>query len=95
MPINLINDHPNVEEVAVIGMPDKELGERICAYVKAKPDAGRLSLEEIVSFLKGKGASVLQLPERMELVETIPLTKAGKADKRALREDIRKKIERG
>ena len=89
---NLVNEHPEVEEVAVIGMPDEELGERICAYVKAKPNANRLNLAEIVSFLKGKGASVLQLPERVEFVESIPLTKAGKADKRALREDIRKRM---
>ena len=89
---NLINDHQEVEEVAVIGMPDKELGERICAYVRAKPGSRPLKFEEVICFLKGKGASVLQLPERVEFVDTIPLTKAGKPDKRALREDIRKRM---
>jgi len=88
---SLISTHPDVEDVSVIGMPDKELGERACAYIKPKAGS-KPTLEDIVSFLKGKGASVLQLPERIELIESIPLTKIGKADKKALREDIKKRL---
>lgn len=85
----LIIAHPGVEDVSVIGMPDKELGERVCAYIK--PASGsKPSFDDIISFLRSKGASVLQLPERIEFIEDIPLTKVGKADKRALREDIKK-----
>jgi non-ribosomal peptide synthetase component E (peptide arylation enzyme) len=87
----LIITHPGVEDVSVIGMPDKEMGERICAYIKPVSGA-KPSFEEIVSFLKGKGASVLQLPERIEFIDSIPLTKVGKADKRALKEDINKRL---
>jgi non-ribosomal peptide synthetase component E (peptide arylation enzyme) len=72
-------------------MPDKELGERICAYIKPAPGS-KPSFDDIISFLKAKGASVLQLPERIEFIEEIPLTKVGKADKEALREDIRKRL---
>ena len=87
----LVIAHPGVEVVSVIGMPDKELGERICAYIQ--PVHGvKLDPEEIISFLKSKGASVLQLPERVEFIEAIPLTKVGKADKKALREDIKKRL---
>jgi non-ribosomal peptide synthetase component E (peptide arylation enzyme) len=88
---NLISSHPGVEDVAVIGMPDTELGERICAYIQAASET-TLSFQEIISFLKKKGASVLQLPERIEFVESIPLTKVGKADKEALRADIRRRL---
>ena len=88
---NLMNSHPGIESVAVVGMPDKILGERICAYVQLK-SGERLTFDEIISFLKGKGASVLQLPERIEFVESIPLTKVGKPDKKVLREDIKKRL---
>jgi len=88
---NLIVTHPDVDAVAVIAMPDPVMGERACAYVQPRPGA-RVSFEEIISFLKGKDASVLQLPERIEFIDSLPLTKARKLDKRALEEDIKKKI---
>jgi len=87
----LIITHPYVEAVAVIGMPDKDLGERICAYIQPKPGA-KLSFEGIVSFLKDNGASVLHLPERIEFIDSMPLVHSGKIDKNPLREDIRKKL---
>src|SRR3972149_165368 len=61
----LLRQHPDVEDVAVVGMPDEELGERACAYIKPRPGASP-ALEDIVTFLKARGASVLQLPERVE-----------------------------
>jgi 2,3-dihydroxybenzoate-AMP ligase len=87
----LISSHPNVEETAVIGMPDKVFGERICAYVCLKAGT-TLTFTDLIAYLKGVGASVLQLPERLEVIDTIPLTKIGKADKKVLKEDIRKKL---
>jgi len=73
-------------------MPDQVLGERICAYVKLKPDT-TLTFEAIIAFLKERGASVQQLPERIEFINQLPMTKVGKVDKKALREDIKNKIE--
>ena len=87
----LISAHPDIEEVAVIGMPDKTFGEKACAYIKPRGDA-RPALEDIVAFLKSQGASVLQLPERVELISEIPLTRIGKYDKKALREDLNKRL---
>lgn len=87
----LIGSHPEVALVAVIPMPDPVFGERVCAYVQPKAGA-RLSFEKIISYLKEQKASVLQLPERMEFVEAIPLTKVQKVDKRALMVDIKKKL---
>ncbi|OGP62940.1 MAG: hypothetical protein A2169_14075 [Deltaproteobacteria bacterium RBG_13_47_9] len=87
----LISSHPAVAEVAVIGMPDKALGERICSYIKLKPGT-TLSFEELITFMKGIGASVLQLPERIEFIDNVPLTKVGKADKKILKEDIQRKL---
>ncbi|MFP4641402.1 MAG: AMP-binding protein [Dehalococcoidia bacterium] len=88
---DLIAAHSDVEAVAVIGMPDEELGERICAYVQLCAGA-KLQAEDIHSFLKDKGASLLQRPERIEFIDAIPLTKVGKADKNALRDDIKNRL---
>lgn len=87
----LISSHPRVEDVAVIGMPDEDLGEKVCAYIQ--PVSGTtLSFEDIISFLVNKGASKLLVPERIEFVDKIPLTEVGKPDKKALRVDIRKHL---
>ncbi|MEW6665208.1 MAG: AMP-binding protein [Thermodesulfobacteriota bacterium] len=85
--------HPHIDSAAVVAMPDPRLGEKACAYVTLRPGK-RLSLEETVDFLKSKGAGVLQLPERLVVVETLPRTEIGKIDKKALQEDIRKLKER-
>jgi non-ribosomal peptide synthetase component E (peptide arylation enzyme) len=85
--------HPNIEAAAVVGMPDLRLGERACCYVVLKPGA-TFGFEEMVAFLKSQGASVLLLPERLEIVDKLPKTTVEKIDKEALRMDIRKKIEK-
>ena len=87
----LINEHPDIDDVAVVGMPDKDLGERICAYIQVS-SGSKLEPEEIMSFLKNQGASLLQMPERIEFIDAIPLTKVGKADKKTLRLDIAKRM---
>jgi 2,3-dihydroxybenzoate-AMP ligase/mycobactin salicyl-AMP ligase len=88
----LISRHPGVAAVAVIPMPDPVMGERVCAYIQPKSGA-RLSFDEIISFLKGQKASVLQLPERMEFIDSMPYTGAQKTDKQSLQEDIAKKLQ--
>jgi 2,3-dihydroxybenzoate-AMP ligase/mycobactin salicyl-AMP ligase len=88
---DLIRKHPSVESASVIGMPDPKMGERACAYVVTRPGKS-LSFEEMIDFLKTQGAGVLLFPERLELVEALPMTKVGKIDKKELRRDIEKKL---
>jgi 2,3-dihydroxybenzoate-AMP ligase len=87
---NLMVTHPGIVSVAVVPMPDPELGERVCAYVQCASGA-ELGFAKIISFLKDQGASVLQLPERIEFVDEMPYTKAEKIDKQALVKDIKMK----
>ena len=87
----LISRHPGVAVVAVIPMPDPVMGERVCAYIEPKAGA-EVTFDEIISFLKGQKASVLQLPERIEFIAAMPYTGARKLDKRTLREEIEKKL---
>jgi 2,3-dihydroxybenzoate-AMP ligase len=89
---NLMSGHPGLVDAAVVGMPDAILGERICAYIIPAPGV-KPRLDEVVAFLKSKGASVLQCPERVEIIEELPMTKVGKVDKKRLREDIKKRLE--
>ena len=77
--------------VAVIPMPDPVMGERVCAYIEPKAWA-EVTFDEIISFLKGQKASVLQLPERIEFIAAMLYTGAQKLDKRTLREEIEKKL---
>ena len=88
----LIDRHPDVAAVAVIPRPDPVMGERVCAYIQPKPGA-QLTFDEIISFLKGQKASVLQLPERIEFIDAMPYTGAQKTDKKSLQEDIAKKLQ--
>jgi non-ribosomal peptide synthetase component E (peptide arylation enzyme) len=87
----LISAHALVEYVTVVGMPDPDLGEQICAYVKPVTGA-TVSHEDIVRHLKQCGAARKFFPARTEIVSEIPLTAAGKADKKALKKDIEKKL---
>jgi 2,3-dihydroxybenzoate-AMP ligase len=86
----LIADHPDVTLVAVVPMPDPEMGEKVCAYIQPRPGA-RLHFNDILSFLKDRKASVLHFPERIEFIDAMPFTKAEKIDKMALVKDIEKK----
>ena len=87
----LISEYPGVVVVAVVAMPDPHLGEKACAYIQTLPSAN-LDFEKVISFLRSRGSSVLLLPERIEFVDEMPLTKTGKVNKRFLVEDIRQKL---
>jgi len=87
----LISEHPAVQQTAVVGMPDERLGERICAYVQPIPGSA-MAFEELIDFMKEKGASKLLLPERLEIMDAFPLTAMQKINKQALREDIAQKV---
>jgi non-ribosomal peptide synthetase component E (peptide arylation enzyme) len=87
----LIVCHPGVAAVAVIPMSDPLMGERVCAYIEKKREIN-LTFDDIISFLKRQKASVLQLPERIEFIDSMPYTGAEKVDKKSLRVDIESKL---
>jgi len=87
---DLLYTHPKVAEVAVIGLPDRERGERVCAVVQLAGD-DELTLPEVVEFAKGKGLMMQKIPEQLELVAEFPRGGTGKINKRALQDDLKSK----
>ncbi len=88
----LLLSHPDIVDAAVVGMPDAALGEKVCAYVRPVPEKQYLTPAAIEAFLESRGASKFLIPERFEFVDALPLTEAGKHDKKVLREDIKRKL---
>ena len=82
----LLIQHPAVAEVAVIGLPDAERGERACAVLALRPGAVAPSLAELTAFLREAGLMSQKLPEQVEIVSEIPHTGLGKVAKLALRD---------
>ncbi|WP_159769049.1 class I adenylate-forming enzyme family protein [Streptomyces sp. HM190] len=69
---DLLHRHPAVRDVAVVGLPDAERGERVCAVVEQPPEAEALTLAAVTSYLRAEGLSVHKLPEQVEIVEALP-----------------------
>jgi cyclohexanecarboxylate-CoA ligase len=88
----LLLAHPAVDAVAVVGMPDERLGEKVCAYVVPVAGQPGPSLDDITSYLRERRVATPKLPERLELIDALPMTATGKVRKHVLREDIAKKL---
>ena len=84
--------HAKIAEVAIVRMPDRQMGEKACAYVVLKPQQ-RFTFEEMVSFLKKKRIAPFKIPERLEIVQSLPLVPGGnKVDKCHLEQEIAQKL---
>lgn len=77
----VIQKHPKVKSVAVIGIPDDHWGEVVTAFVVPYEE---VTPEEIVVFCKGKIADYMR-PKKVYITDHIPLTPIGKANKAELR----------
>jgi len=72
----------------VVAMPDRVYGEKACAYVIMRPGHALLTVQEVGAYLVSLGLAKFKLPERVEAIAAFPLTRAGKIDKGALRQQI-------
>jgi acyl-CoA synthetase (AMP-forming)/AMP-acid ligase II len=80
---NVLLRHPKVAEAAIVPMPDPVLGEKACLFItKAGEDAP--SLEELCAFLEAQQVVKNRWPERLEIVEAMPLTPTRKIIKARL-----------
>jgi acyl-CoA synthetase (AMP-forming)/AMP-acid ligase II/DNA-binding GntR family transcriptional regulator len=77
--------HPGVAAVALVGYPDVRLGERCCAVVVPVVGAAAPTLADLCSFLRQRGVAKFKLPERLHLLDALPMTETGKVKKAELR----------
>ncbi|MGZ3145745.1 AMP-binding protein [Lentzea chajnantorensis] len=83
----LLVTHPAVRDVVCVPVPDDVLGERLCACVVGDP---ALVLEDLTAHLSAQGLEQRKFPERLVVVDALPLGAAGKVDRRAVQDLVRR-----
>lgn len=78
--------HPKVQDVQVVGLPDKKYGEELCAWIIAKPGQ-QVTEDEVREFCKGQIAHY-KVPRYIRFVEAFPMTVTGKIQKFRIREQM-------
>ncbi|WP_101757955.1 AMP-binding protein [Oceanicoccus sp. KOV_DT_Chl] len=85
---DVLHDHPQIKEAAVVAMPHERLGEGVCAYIiPASKDHG-LDLAVIAAFADQAALAKQKIPQHIELVDDLPRTASGKVKKDILRKQI-------
>ncbi len=83
----LLLEHPAVQQVAVVGLPDPRLAEVPVAFVEPKPGA-EIEADDILAYCRGKVAS-FKIPRHVMFLDEFPMTASGKIRKVELREQAR------
>lgn len=78
-------EHPDIEDVQVIGVPDEKYGEELCAWVRMKDGATPLTAEVVREFCTGRLAHY-KIPRYVKVVDEFPMTVTGKVRKVEMRE---------
>jgi cyclohexanecarboxylate-CoA ligase len=84
---DLLYTHPKVADVAVIGLPDPERGERVCAVVQTPEGVEPLGFDEMVAFCRAAGLMTQKVPEQLEVRADLPRAATGKIVKTKLRDE--------
>ena len=87
---DVLYTRPEVEECAIIGLPDAEWGEKVTAFIVARQGED-IDPEALKAFLKSR-LSAFKVPKEFRIVSELPKSPAGKILKRRLREDVNKNL---
>ncbi|GAB3517643.1 AMP-binding protein [Arthrobacter monumenti] len=83
--------HPSIQDVQVIGVPDERYGEELMACIILNPDAGILTVEDVTEFCRGRLAHY-KIPRYIDVRESFPMTVSGKIRKVEMRQDAIDKL---
>ncbi|WP_197460219.1 AMP-binding protein [Sphingorhabdus sp. M41] len=84
---DLLVNHPDIAEIAIVGIADPRTGEKACAVIV--PCEGKEpTVSDLAKFLSGFGVAKFKYPERVELREALPKNEAGKVLKHQLRDEL-------
>lgn len=79
--------HPMIEKVAIVAYPDERLGQRACAVVV--PRSGqRPELTDITEYMAARNVAKFKYPEKLIVVDALPMTASGKVKRKALQEEL-------
>ncbi|WP_036435948.1 AMP-binding protein [Mycobacterium sp. URHB0044] len=87
---DVLSSHPDVDQVAVVGVPDEYWGEAICAVVVTPPNR-RPSTEDLTAHVRSRIAA-FKRPRHVLFVDALPLTSNGKVAKEAVRQYARAEL---
>ena len=85
---NLTLTFPRAAETAVIGLPDAETGERVCAVIVPADPADPPTLEELIAHLRAEGLNPRKLPVQVEYVPELPKNAMNKVVKKTLKDQF-------
>ena len=89
---SILSRHPDVAEVVVLGAPDAKWGEKVVAIVVRRKGAS-LTEENLIKYAKAE-LSAYKVPKMVEFRESIPKTPYGKYDKKTVRAEYWKSMDR-
>ena len=79
----IVASHAAVAQCAIVPMPDPVLGERACCFVVLKPGA-TVTLDQLRAWLTAHEVAKLKWPERLEIIDDMPMTPTRKVKKAEL-----------
>ena len=85
---NVLYEHPDVDSVALVAIPDPRLQERACACLVLRTGAPTLDFAGMQEFLAAKGVAKQYWPEKLVILDDFPKTASGKIQKFQLRDAV-------